>query len=406
MRPRQHVPTITITMTFGGFMNTLQNSLKTLAAAAAVSLALAACGGGGGGGGSSGTGTGTTTTGETGGQKLLDAYAVPASIAADKVTGYTTPFSSFNTSVQPNCLQAGLTSTTVYVTPNAVVYATTTVSDKAQALAADLTEQGIANDKAFLGLSTSTVGYDGTRVNVCVDSALGQSIGETGTGVTGSGARDVFEVMSIDSPQFDTRYPGATSITGSGYANLYKHELTHVAHDALLGPIAGGALERWFAEGLAESAVNAPLPSKTTVLGYVDSADLITAAGSDDMTVYPAYQASVQYLLQNPGLGFGATNVPAFLAAFRARAEALCAQPIPAGVTYPASMTDGLPAGTYNACASATPGTVDDRVRALFDTTFNATFKNADGTPLLLHTADGANSFEATLHDRLAAWLP
>lgn len=375
-------------------------NMKTLAAAA-LSASLAACGGGGGG--SSG-GTSTTSSNQSNGQALLAAYTVPASIAADKVENYGTPFSAGNTYLEANCAVAGETSTTVYVTPNTVVYATTGVSDKAQALAADLAEQGIAADKAFLGLSTGTVGYDGTRINVCVDGALGASIRETGTGVSGQGARDVFQVMSADSPNFDSRYPGATSL--AAYGTLYTHELMHVAHEALLGPVAQGALERWFAEGLATAVVNAPLPSKATVLGYVDSQDLITAAGVSDMNVYPAYQATMQYILGgNGGLNFGATNIPAFLSTVKANAIAACQAPIPSGIGEPSYLTDGMPAGTYNTCYHS-GGAVDQRVTAAFHTTFNATFKNADGSPLLLHVADGADSLEATLHARLDAFLP
>ena len=376
-------------------------NVGVIGAAAVLAGSLAACGGGGGG--SSG-GTPATTTRQSNGQALLAAYTVPASIAADKVENYGTPFSAGNTYIQANCSVAGETSTTVYVTPNTVVYATTGVSDKAQALAADLAEQGIAADKAFLGLSTSTVGYDGTRVNVCVDGALGASIGETGTGVSGQGARDVFQVMSADSPNFDSRYPGATSL--APYGTLYTHEMMHVAHEALLGPVAQGALERWFAEGLATAVVNAPLPSKATILGYVDSQDLITAAGVSDMNVYPAYQATMEYILGgNGGLNFGATNIPAFLATVKADAIAACQAPIPSGIGEPAYLTDGMPAGTYNTCYHS-GGAVDQRVMAAFHTAFNATFRNADSTPLLLHVADGAGSLEATLHARLDAFLP
>lgn len=376
-------------------------NVAVMGVVAVLAGSLAACGGGGGG--SSG-GSSATTTSRTKGQALLAAYTVPASIAADKVENYGMPFSAGNTYIQANCEVAGETSTTVYVTPNTVVYATTGVSDKAQALAADLAEQGIAADKAFLGLSAGTVGYDGTRINVCVDSALGASIGETGTGVSGQGARDVFQVMSADSPNFDSRYPGATSL--AGYGTLYTHELMHVAHEALLGPVAQGALERWFAEGLATAAVNAPLPSKATILGYVDSQDLITAAGVSDMNVYPAYQATTRFLLQGSGgLNFGATNIPGFLATVKADAVAACQAPIPSGIGEPSYLTDDMPAGTYNTCYQS-GGAVDQRVMAAFHTAFNATFKNADGTPLLLHAGDGAGSLEATLHARLDAFLP
>lgn len=370
-----------------------------------MSIALGACGGGGGGssGGNNGGGTATTTSS---GAALLAAYTIPSSIAAEKVTNYATPFSVGSTFVQSNCQLTNDTSTTVYVTPNFVIYATNGVSDKAQALAADLAEQGIAKVKAYFGLDTSTTGYDGTnRIDVCVDNALGVSQGETGTGLTGQGSTNVLQVMSADSTNFDARYPNATGYTGvSDYGSLYTHELTHVFHNTRLG-LAQGGLERWFEEGLATNVVGAPLPSKATVMGYIDGQDLITAAGNQDMSAYSAYQAIVQYVLQgNGGLGFGATNIPAFLDTVKADATATCALPIQPGITKPAEVTAGMPTGYFNDCYSGS-GVVDPRVTTAFDTAFNATFKNSDGTPLLLHTADGANSLEATVHDRLNAYL-
>ena len=79
-------------------------NVGVIGAAAVLAGSLAACGGGGGG--SSGA-TPATTTSQTNGQALLAAYTVPASIAADKVENYGTPFSAGNTYIQANCAVAG-----------------------------------------------------------------------------------------------------------------------------------------------------------------------------------------------------------------------------------------------------------------------------------------------------------
>ena len=105
------------------------------------------------------SGGGSTTTGTTG-RSLLDAYSVPAAVAAEKTENFPTAFNASNTYLQSNCQVAGKASTTVYVGPNTLVYATTGVSDKAQALAADYSEQSIAAIKTYFGLDTSVVGFE------------------------------------------------------------------------------------------------------------------------------------------------------------------------------------------------------------------------------------------------------
>jgi hypothetical protein len=386
----------------------------TLLSATALTIALSACGGGGGGGSSSsntGTGTGTTTTGTTG-QSLLDTYTVPAAIAAEKTANYPTAFDASNTYLQSNCQVAGKASTTVYVGPNTLVYATTGVSDKAQALAADYAEQSIAAIKSYFGLDTSVVGFDGTKVQVCADNTLGASVGDDTTGVSGQGAFRALDVMSADSANFAARYPGATSLNapvGTSYFDLYRHEMTHVYAETAVGAIASGSLERWFNEGLATTVSQLPVPSKATVLGYAQQ-DLIVpiTTASTDMTVYPAYEATIQMIVSTDagGLKNGVASIPAFLAAYRQNAVTACSVAIPSGITEPAYLTDGMPAGTYNGCYEPNGGSSTLLV-PVFDATFRQVFREADGvTPLLLHTADGGNALEPTLASRLAAFLP
>ncbi|WP_240201827.1 hypothetical protein [Burkholderia sp. LMG 13014] len=397
-------------------MNTLQNSLKTLAAAAAVSLALAACGGGGGGGGSSGgsTGTGTGTTTSTNGAALLAAYNPPADIAGDVVTNYTGPAYNVGSSgIVSSCSSAALVSTTVVDAPDVVVFAANGASVKAQELAADLFEnKAVPTVRAALGLPATGVAFDGTnKVQLCVDTALGTSLGETGTAVTGQtglGAPGpVMQVMSADSPNFDARFAGATSL--DAMAPLFIHESTHAALYSMTEPFGG--TEVWFQEGTATTVAGQSIGTKASVLATVQASDLLTANNSNaDLNAYGGYEATVQYLTSTApgGLGFGLTGLKTFLATYKAAATALCVQPIPAGLIPPASQTAGmLPAGKYNVCASQAPGTIDTRLETAFDQAFSATFKDSNGSPLYLHTADdpSGNSLEQTLYQRLNSFL-
>ncbi|MDN7857995.1 hypothetical protein QZM81_19510 [Burkholderia cepacia] len=397
------------------------NTIKTLAAAA-VSIALSACGGGGGGGSpGNNTGGGTTTT-TNNGAALLAAYAVPASIAADVVTNYTGTFNVGNSGMQSNCANAALVSTTVVNAPDVVVF-TTTASVKSQEVAADLFEQAVPQIRAALGLPTTGTGFDGTnKIQLCIDPNLGTGDGETGggTSITGQTAQGpgavIVQVMSPDSPNFDARYPGATytgGTVGLRYFDLFRHEGTHAALYSLAEPFGG--MEAWFQEGMATTVSQLPMGSKASVLAAVQATDLIPANGAaagDMGTSYPAYEATIGMLTSSApgGLGYGLTNIPAFVATYKAKAVALCQQPIPAGLTpNPNSTGAGIPAGQYNVCAPAAPGAVDGRLETAFDQAFNATFKNSNsnGSPLYLHTADDptGNSLEQTLYARLNAFL-
>ncbi|HDR9127215.1 TPA: hypothetical protein QDB31_004269 [Burkholderia vietnamiensis] len=349
---------------------------------------------------------------------MLAQYAVPADIAAAVVTNYSGPaFSVGNSPMQSNCSNASVTSTTVVDAPDVVVYAANGASLKAQEVAADLFEQAVPQIRTALGLPASGVAFDGTtKVQLCVDTALGQSAGESGSSVTGQTAQGpagvIMQVMSPDSPNFDARYPGATLYTdgtpGLRYFDLFRHEGTHAALYSLAEPFGG--MEAWFQEGMATTVSQLPMGSKASVLAAVQATDLLPANGTaagDMGTSYPAYEATIGLLTSTApgGLGYGLTNIPAFVAAYKANAMAACAQPIPNGIIPPASQTAGMPTGEYNVCAPNAPGAQDGRLAVAFDQAFNATF-TSNGAPLLLHTADGADSLEATLYQRLSAFLP
>ncbi|MGU7813643.1 hypothetical protein [Burkholderia sp. AW49-1] len=396
----------------GGFMDC---TFKTLVATATASLILAACSGGGSSGSSTGTSSSTPTA--SNGATLLAQYVVPASIAGSVVTNYSGPaFNVGNSGMQSNCSNASVTSTTVVDAPDVVVFSANGASVKAQEVAADLFEQAVPQIRAALGLSASGVAFDGTnKVQLCVDQNLGQGTSEVGSSITGQTAQGpagvVMQLMAPSSPNFDARYPGATSYTdgtvGLRYIDLFRHEGTHAALYSLAEPFGG--MDSWFQEGMATTVSQLPMGSKASILAAAQASDLLTANGSgNDMgTSYPVYEATIDYLTSSSpgGLGYGLTNMPAFVAAYKAKAMAACAQPIPNGLIPTAGQAYGMPAGEYNVCAPSVPGMIDTRLVAAFDQAFDATF-TSNGSPLLLHTADGANSLEATLSQRLSAFLP
>lgn len=377
-----------------------------------LALTLAGCGGGGGGSGSSSS-TGTTSTTTSNGAALLAAYTPPASIVADVQANYTGPaFSTYNSGLSSNCANASKVSSTVIVTPNAAVFSAG-ASLKAQELAADLLEQAIPQIRTSLGLSSSGVAFDGTnRIQLCVDPTMGQSASEVGTSVvgqTGTGVGPVMQVMAADAVSFDARYPGATSYNspvGQSYADLFVHEGTHAAIYSLTEPFLGP--ETFYQEGMATSLSHLPLGSKTSILAAVQASDLLSTSNTNtDMgAAYSVYEATIQYVTSSAsgGLGNQMTSMPAFLATFKTKAEAACAQAIPNGLIPAAWQTVGLPAGQYNACASG-PGVIDPRLTAAFDSAWNATFKDTGGGSLFLHSADSAHSLESTLYQRLNGFL-
>ncbi len=392
-------------------------TLKTLAAAAALSLILAACGGGGGGGSSgNNTGGGTTTTSTNNGASLLAAYTPPADIAAAVTTSYTGPaFSVGSSGIVSSCSNLALVGSAVVDAPDVVVFGANGASTKALELAADLFEnQAVPTVRSALGLPASGVAFDDSnKVQLCVDTALGQGIGETGTAITGqtglglpnpSMPSPVMQLMSADSANFNVRYPGATSL--DVLVPLFTHEATHAALYSLEEPFGGG--EVWWQEGMAQTVAGQSAGTKASVLAAVQASDVLAVGSTSNLDSYGAYESVVQYLTSSAagGLGFGVSNMKTFIAAYKADATALCVQAIPAGLTPNANETAGMAAGQYNVCAPGAPGVVDARLETAFDQAFNATFKDSNG-PLYLHTADdpSGNSLEQTLYARLNAFL-
>jgi hypothetical protein len=321
-------------------------------------LALTACGGGGGGSGSNSGGGSTAST-----------YTPSAAVLAAKTTNYATPFYA-STGSGSGC--GNVSNTTVYLLPNTITYAAQGVSETSQQQAAEYAEQAVGEIRTVLGLSSAT-GYQGTRIQVCAQSGL--ILGSA----TGMGEKNGLIVTSSDSANLDKGY---LSNGFDLYKKLLKHEMVHVYHQATLGMNAA-VLDTWFAEGFAEYiASGKSTKSKTEIMNMVNTqnpiAVMTSGTGTGNLTYYPAFQSSVAYLFDTSGAKNSLTMIPAFMAALKTNYTN-------------ASLT----------CAGA--GICTTFREAAFTQTFEANFKEADGSGMTLRT--GTNNLQSTIATRLTNFL-
>ncbi len=321
-----------------------------------VSVALAACGGGGGG-----SSNNTTPTPST--------YTPSAAVLAAKTPNYDTPFYA-STGTGTGC--GNVSNTTVYLLPNTITYAASGVSELSQQQAAEYAEQAIGEVKTALGLSSGT-GFTGQRVQICAQSNL--VLGSA----TGMGEKDGLIITSSDSGSLDA---GHLSNGFDLYKKLVKHELAHVYHQSLFGTNAA-VLDTWFAEGFAEYiASGKSTKSKAEILALVNTqnpiAVMTTGIGSGNLQYYPAFQSSVAYLFDANGAKNSLSMAPTFLNALK--------------TNYTNASTSCAAAGT---CATFR--------QDAFAQTFEANFKEADGTAMKLRT--GTNNLQDTIATRLTNFL-
>lgn len=337
----------------------MKKNLQTLAGLV-VLLALTACGGGGGG---------SDSSGNSGGGNTASTYTPSAAVLAAKTTNYATPFYA-STGSGSGC--GNVSNTTVYLLPNTITYAAQGVSESSQQQAAEYAEQAVGEIRTVLGLSNG-IGYQGTRIQVCAQSGL--ILGSA----TGMGEKDGLIVTSSDSANLDKGY---LSNGFDLYKKLLKHEMVHVYHQATFGTNAA-VLDTWFAEGFAEYiASGKSTKSKTEIMNMVNTqnpiAVMTSGTGTGNLTYYPAFQSSVAYLFDANGARNSLTLIPAFMAALKTNYTN-------------ASLT----------CAGA--GTCATFREAAFTQTFEAHFKEADGTAMKLRT--GTNNLQSTIAARLASFL-
>lgn len=321
-------------------------------------LALTACGGGGGGSDSN-----------SGGGNTASIYTPNAAVLAAKTTNYATPFYA-STGTGSGC--GNVSNTTVYLLPNTITYAAQGVSESSQQQVAEYAEQAVGEIRTALGLSSAT-GYQGTRIQVCAQSGL--ILGSA----TGMGEKDGLIVTSSDSSSLDAGY---LSNGFDLYKKLLKHEMVHVYHQATLGTNAA-VLDTWFAEGFAEYVASGKSSkSKAEIMNMVNTqnpiAVMTSGMGTGNLTYYPAFQSSVAYLFDANGAINSLTLIPAFMAALKTNYTN-------------ASLT----------CAAA--GTCATFRETAFIQTFEAHFKEADGTAMKLRT--GTNNLQSTIATRLTSFL-
>jgi hypothetical protein len=331
--------------------------MRTTGAAIAIATLLTACGGGGGGDTSNPTIPPTSSV-----------YTPSAAVLAAKQDNYATPFYA-STGTGSGC--GNVSNTTVYVLPNSTTYAAAGVSELAQQQAAEYAEQAVGEICTALGLS-STTGFTGNRVQVCAQTNLILGF------ATGQGEKDGLIVTSSDSSSLDRGY---LSNGFDLYKKLLKHEMAHVYHNAILGT-NNAVMDAWFTEGLAEYiASGKSTKSKAEIMALVNTQNpiAVTSTGfSNVLNAYPAFQSSVAYLFDANGAKNGLSQLPSFLAALKTN----------------------YTTASMNCAATNTCSTFRETA---FAQTFEAHFKEADGTAMKLRT--GTNNLQSTIATRLNAFL-
>jgi hypothetical protein len=331
--------------------------MRTTGAAIAIATLLTACGGGGGGDTTNPTIPPTSSV-----------YTPSATVVAAKQVNYATPFYA-STGAGSGC--GNVSNTTVYVLPNSITHAAAGVSELAQQQVAEYAEQAVGEIRTALGLS-STTGFTGSRVQVCAQTNLILGF------ATGQGEKDGLIVTSSDSSSLDRGY---LSNGFDLHKKLVKHEMAHVYHNAVLGT-NNVVMDAWFAEGLAEYiASGISTKSKAEIMALVNTQNpiAVTSTGfSNVLNAYPAFQSSVAYLFDANGAKNGLSQLPSFLAALK--------------TNY-----------TNASLNCALTGTCFTFREAAFAQTFEAHFKEADGTAMKLRT--GTNNLQSTIATRLNAFL-
>jgi hypothetical protein len=328
---------------------------------ALVAVIVTGCGGGGGSSSTSGGGSGGGT---------VTPYTPAAAVVAAKQTNYATPFYAANP-LGTGCAQP---TTTVYVQANTITYAAAGVSDASQQQAAEYSEQAVQEIRTAIGLSATT-GFSGSRVQICVQKTA------LAAGADGIGESGGFVALSTDSTLINNGY----LINGFDlYKRLTKHELVHTFQQDALNNTTNNIMmvETWFTEGLAEYiASGAQSKTKTEILNLVNAQNPIAVkitSGTTNLVNYPAFQSSLGYLFG----ASGAKNNLSLLPAFFTQVKTSFNTPAPVCVVLP--------------CPAASS-------QSAFESTFEATFKEADGTAMKLRT--GTNNLQGSITTRLTNFL-
>ena len=210
---------------------------------------------------------------------FVNLTSIPSLAVPTRVTSYATQFSVLFGSNVAWC--NGTTDTTVYTTPDVVVYGVS-ATDQDKLDAARAAQISINEIKTQMGYTApgSGIGFDGaTKLSVCVDGSGRQSSGEANAHALGVTA------MSKDI---------AGGLNERKWRHLVKHELFHSFQGVLVGQTdPWNVLDRWFQEGTAEFISGSD---------YLDTSAKVTAwqsAYEKAGTCTPAKVNSYTYMTTN-----------------------------------------------------------------------------------------------------------
>jgi hypothetical protein len=372
-------------------MRALKKSIVT-----SVSVALIGCGGGSG---SSSTGSGQTNNSNPSINPIFTAFVPSSATLASKKTNSSLVFSSQGSGNPSNqgCTTT-LSNKTVYEQANTVVFAADGVSENDQQEVAEYAESAVQEVRAKFptSVSTSTGVFENKKVYVCVQpqpvgtgSVLGQATPWSASAYSGIIIMEAANNYFVGGKARNSLLTGGEAFQQDYYRRSLTHETTHLVSNFNLS----SALDLWFEEGFARwMEFGKPAITKEAVLAQIAAQNPITVStslslpGAIPLKDYNTAAAVISYLLSPTG----ANNTIATVSAFWAKnkidgaklADACRATPVGA---------DCVDVSTY-----------ESKRAALFVATFEATFKEKDGS--LMKLRSGANNLQDTLSARISAF--
>jgi hypothetical protein len=380
---------------------------KTVSVLCAL-VALSACGGGGG------TPTASNTPPPAANQQLtpaqisagvFSAYVPSAEVAATKKVNQNFTRSTFSSLSNPNqgCRKS-LSNVTVFDQTHSIVVGATDVSEADLQEAADYAEAAIKKIRATFGV-TAPVGFGLGKIPVCVQNEYINNTGIPGV------ASNLLQFITVTPstymkafPSRDTVVPGYFKYLQEIYKSLMTHEVMHIYSESISADlkyrdparpnfvlVASSAADKWFEEGMArymEFGKNSLLGTRAELVERVTRNNPMAIIGRYGLEpADPDYDLSavvLTYLFDPEGANNPITRYRTFIDAFAVEWSNLSLR-----------------------CASATPpancptslATAEEQRAIVFATTFEAVFKEKDGSTMKLRS--GTNNLQGSLAARL-----
>jgi hypothetical protein len=360
-------------------------------------LAVQACGGGGGSdpGPTQTTGTNTNTQQPA----PFVAFTPSAATIASKKTNSTLAFDyrGIGGPTTQGCAST-FNNKTVYEQAHTITFAADGVSEADQQEIAEYSENSVLELRSKFPTSVpSTTGLSqNKKIHVCVQPQPVGSTGAVGTAAPYSGANFGGIVMAHAATNYLVGLNARDKLTinKTTFQDFYRraqiHEMTHLVSNFSLN----ANVDIWFEEGFAKwMEFGKPTREKTAVLASIAAQNPITivlpifSAGAVSLQDYDAAASIIDYLISPNGANNGIAAVPAFWARYGANAANL------------AAACSAIPVGAD----CATRAAFEAKRGPIFETAFEAIFKEKDGTPMKLRK--GANNLQDTIATRLSAFL-